>query len=134
MLCVHLEHVMSASASLIPLMSAFLKGWPVHRTSRRHLAHVAARMQGTTKIERLPKYLPVQMMRFYYKVDVRQKAKILRKASAAAHRRACSHCNVQPVVCQQELRWCVFVCARLISRGALPHCGKPRRHDAVQGG
>ena len=39
-------------------------------------------MQGSSQIERLPKYLPVQMMRFYFKVDVRQKAKILRKVSS----------------------------------------------------
>lgn len=36
-------------------------------------------------MEQLPKYLPVQMMRFYYKVDVRQKAKILRKVLCWPH-------------------------------------------------
>ena len=36
-------------------------------------------VQGSSEISRLPPYLNVQMVRFFYKVDVRQKAKILRK-------------------------------------------------------
>ena len=35
--------------------------------------------QGSSQLAGLPPYLTVQMMRFYYKADVRQKAKILRK-------------------------------------------------------
>ena len=35
--------------------------------------------QGKSQISRLPPYLTVQMVRFFYKVDVQQKAKILRK-------------------------------------------------------
>ena len=35
--------------------------------------------QGKSEIQRLPPYLTVQMVRFFYKVDVQQKAKILRK-------------------------------------------------------
>ena len=38
----------------------------------------------------LPPVLTVQMMRFFYKVDVRQKAKILRKVRARP-RLACTH-------------------------------------------
>ena len=36
---------------------------------------------GSSAISRLPPYLTVQMVRFYYKADVQQKAKILRKVS-----------------------------------------------------
>ena len=36
-------------------------------------------VQGKSEIQRLPPYLTVQMVRFFYKVDVQQKAKILRK-------------------------------------------------------
>jgi Ubiquitin carboxyl-terminal hydrolase len=39
---------------------------------------------GTSKISQLPPYLTVQMVRFYYKADVRQKAKILRKVSGCS--------------------------------------------------
>lgn len=35
--------------------------------------------KGKSEIQRLPPYLTVQMVRFFYKVDVQQKAKILRK-------------------------------------------------------
>jgi len=35
--------------------------------------------KGSSALASLPPYLTVQMMRFYYKADVRQKAKILRK-------------------------------------------------------
>jgi hypothetical protein len=35
--------------------------------------------KGSAKLAELPPYLIVQMVRFFYKVDVRQKAKILRK-------------------------------------------------------
>lgn len=38
-----------------------------------------ALFKGTSVLEGLPPVLTVQMMRFFYKVDVRQKAKILRK-------------------------------------------------------
>ena len=40
--------------------------------------------QGSSAVSRLPPYLTAQMVRFFYKVDVRQKAKILRKARAPA--------------------------------------------------
>ena len=40
--------------------------------------------QGKSEIQRLPPYLTVQMVRFFYKVDVQQKAKILRKVPAPA--------------------------------------------------
>ena len=40
-------------------------------------------MQGSSAISRLPQYLTAQMVRFFYKVDTQQKAKILRKVSAA---------------------------------------------------
>lgn len=40
-----------------------------------------ALFKGSTKITKLPPYLTVQMVRFFYKVDVQQKAKILRKVS-----------------------------------------------------
>ena len=39
-------------------------------------------MQGSSAISRLPQYLTAQMVRFFYKVDTQQKAKILRKVSA----------------------------------------------------
>lgn len=38
--------------------------------------------KGSAKVAELPPYLTVQMVRFFYKVDVRQKAKILRKVRA----------------------------------------------------
>ena len=38
-------------------------------------------MQGSSAISRLPPYLTAQMVRFFYKVDTQQKAKILRKVS-----------------------------------------------------
>lgn len=37
--------------------------------------------EGSSEIEALPPYLCVQMVRFFYKADVQQKAKILRKVS-----------------------------------------------------
>jgi len=38
-------------------------------------------VQGSSAISKLPPYLTAQMVRFFYKVDTQQKAKILRKAS-----------------------------------------------------
>ena len=38
-------------------------------------------MQGESKIESLPPYLTVQMVRFFFKRDVQKKSKILRKAN-----------------------------------------------------
>ncbi|KAK9834879.1 hypothetical protein WJX81_005740 [Elliptochloris bilobata] len=40
-----------------------------------------ALFQGKSEIVRLPPYLTAQMVRFFYKVDVQQKAKILRKVA-----------------------------------------------------
>ena len=40
-----------------------------------------AKFKGEAKIESLPPYLTVQMVRFFYKADVQQKAKILRKVT-----------------------------------------------------
>lgn len=40
-----------------------------------------ALFKGSAKITKLPPYLTVQMVRFFYKVDVQQKAKILRRVS-----------------------------------------------------
>ena len=40
---------------------------------------VAAVSQGSSKITQLPPYLTVQLVRFFYKRDVQQKSKILRK-------------------------------------------------------
>ncbi len=37
--------------------------------------------QGSSAISRLPPYLTAQMVRFFYKVDTQQKAKILRKVT-----------------------------------------------------
>jgi ubiquitin carboxyl-terminal hydrolase 14 len=39
--------------------------------------------KGSAQLAALPPYLTVQMVRFFYKVDVRQKAKILRKVQSA---------------------------------------------------
>lgn len=36
-------------------------------------------VQGFSAISKLPPYLTTQMVRFFYKVDTQQKAKILRK-------------------------------------------------------
>ncbi|EFN53318.1 hypothetical protein CHLNCDRAFT_25814 [Chlorella variabilis] len=41
--------------------------------------------QGDAQISGLPPYLTVQMMRFFYKADVQQKAKILRKVTFPLH-------------------------------------------------
>ena len=38
-----------------------------------------ALFEGGSKVAALPPYLTVQFVRFYYKADVQQKAKILRK-------------------------------------------------------
>lgn len=43
------------------------------------LSSVQNDLQGTSEITLLPPYLSVKMVRFFYKVDVQQKAKILRK-------------------------------------------------------
>jgi len=45
--------------------------------------------QGETTLTRLPPYLTVQLMRFFYKVDTQSKAKILRKARARGGVGAC---------------------------------------------
>lgn len=42
---------------------------------------------GSSQITALPPYLTVQMVRFYYKADVQQKAKILRKVRDSLGRR-----------------------------------------------
>ena len=44
--------------------------------------------QGSSAISKLPPYVTAQMVRFFYKVDTQQKAKILRKVSA---RPPCNH-------------------------------------------
>ena len=41
-----------------------------------------ATLQGSSAISKLPSYVTAQMVRFFYKVDTQQKAKILRKVSA----------------------------------------------------
>ena len=41
-----------------------------------------ATLQGSSAISKLPPYVTAQMVRFFYKVDTQQKAKILRKVSA----------------------------------------------------
>ena len=46
--------------------------------------HESGPAQGASAISKLPPYLNVQMVRFFYKVDVRQKAKILRKVRGVA--------------------------------------------------
>ena len=43
-------------------------------------------VQGSSAISMLPRYLTAQMVRFFYKVDTQQKAKILRKVIPV-------HCN-----------------------------------------
>lgn len=52
--------------------------------------------KGDCHVSALPPYLTVQMVRFYYKADVQQKAKILRKVS-------CRVCCVQ----NRLGGWCV---------------------------
>ncbi len=61
-------------------------GWPRAGGARPTLQPPA---QGKSEITRLPPHLTVQMVRFFYKVDVQQKAKILRKAR---RRRAPAEC------------------------------------------
>lgn len=46
---------------------------------------MAGNLQGTSEITQLPPYLSVKMVRFFYKVDVQQKAKILRKVGFRWH-------------------------------------------------
>ena len=41
-------------------------------------------LQGSSAISKLPPYVTAQMVRFFYKVDTQQKAKILRKVSTKA--------------------------------------------------
>ena len=41
--------------------------------------------KGSSEVASLPPYLTVQMVRFYYKADVQQKAKILRKVRLRSH-------------------------------------------------
>ena len=55
---------------------------------------------GSSVISRLPPYLTVHMVRFFYKADVQQKAKILRKvrpcrtSTFKLHQKACNPENV----------------------------------------
>lgn len=42
-------------------------------------------VQGSSVITKLPPYMTVQMVRFFFKVDTRQKAKILRKVCTKRH-------------------------------------------------
>lgn len=52
-----------------------------------------AEYKQTSRIARLPKYLPVHFMRFYWKNDVRKKAKILRKVTFQHELDAVEYCN-----------------------------------------
>ena len=45
----------------------------------------AVSLQGSSVLTKLPPYMTVQMVRFFYKVDTRQKAKILRKVCSRKH-------------------------------------------------
>lgn len=48
-------------------------------TCRSEALDRTALFAGGSSVASLPPYLTVQMVRFYYKADVQQKAKILRK-------------------------------------------------------
>lgn len=48
-------------------------------SSRQFSTLALAQTEHATCVRRLPPYLTVQMVRFFYKADVQQKAKILRK-------------------------------------------------------
>lgn len=52
-----------------------------HGQAATKVSSVTAQAQGSSAISRLPPYLTAQMVRFFYKVDTQQKAKILRKVS-----------------------------------------------------
>ena len=52
-----------------------------HGQAATKICSVLARAQGSSAISRLPPYLTAQMVRFFYKVDTQQKAKILRKVT-----------------------------------------------------
>lgn len=49
----------------------------------------SALWSGTAKVATLPQYLTVQLMRFFYKVDTQNKAKILRKVRPSRRRCMC---------------------------------------------
>jgi len=66
------------------------KQLPVHPEHKLHClmqVPISACWQGTARLVELPPYLTVQMVRFFYRADVQQKAKILRKVSrgSASH-------------------------------------------------
>lgn len=52
-----------------------------------------AQYKQTSKIARLPKYLPVHFVRFYWKPDVRKNAKILRKVTFPHELDVTDYCN-----------------------------------------
>ena len=52
-----------------------------------------AEYQAKSKISRLPRYLPVHFVRFYWKNDVRKKAKILRKVTFPHELDATDYCT-----------------------------------------
>jgi hypothetical protein len=56
-------------------------------------------MQGSSAISALPPYLNVQMVRFFFKLDTRQKAKILRKVRAPGTACSVASSAVAPLRC-----------------------------------
>lgn len=62
--------------------------------------------KGTAKVTQLPPYLAVQMVRFFYKAEVQQKAKILRKVGASSS--LASRCVVLAAV--PSLGWLSACC------------------------
>jgi len=65
----------------------------MHLWSDWSMCALCCLLQGSSVINKLPPYLTVQMVRFFYKVDTRQKAKILRKVRLRAPHKP----NILPV-------------------------------------
>lgn len=58
-----------------------------------------AKFAGSSAITGLPPYLTVQMVRFFYKVQAAQKAKILRKVGTLPHGSCCRTHGIYMVAC-----------------------------------
>ena len=64
-------------------------------------------VQGSSAISRLPQYLTAQMVRFFYKVDTQQKAKILRKVGTSPLPLPAEY--LWPVS-RLQIAWCGHLC------------------------
>ncbi|KDD75798.1 ubiquitin carboxyl-terminal hydrolase [Helicosporidium sp. ATCC 50920] len=81
------------SAEVNSLAEGIRLGLRDDREARSEALGRLAPFVGTSAVTRLPPYLAVQMVRFYYKADVQQKAKILRRVAFPAQLDALEFCS-----------------------------------------